>query len=402
MSNGVHLHFDPVGGIAGDMVCAALLDAFPEHLDALKATVASLGPPEGCAVAVEAIHTPLRGSRFRVLLPQQPDHRHRHWRDIRALLAESLTEEGVRARALAIFERLAQAEAHVHGVPVDAVEFHEVGDWDSIVDIVGAAYLLERLDVRGASCGPLPLGGGTVRAAHGELPVPAPATLELLAGFAFHDDGVAGERVTPTGAAILAALPRAAVARDLLRATGVGFGTRSLGARPNCLRVLCFERADADIPGAVVEQLTELAFEVDDQSPEDLAAALDRLRASEGVRDVNALGQVGKSGRLAQGVRLLLESEALQAVIDRCLRETTTIGLRWHVVERLALARRQVEVDVEGRRLQVKVVERPGGATAKVESRSLADVADAAERARLRRLGEDAALSVLNENGEHE
>jgi hypothetical protein len=158
--------------------------------------------------------------------------------------------------------------------------------------------------------------------------------------------------------------------------------------------VLCLERADSAIPGATVEQLTELAFEVDDQSPEDLAAALDRLRAAAGVRDVNALGQVGKSGRLAQGVRLLLEPEALQAVIDRCLRETTTIGLRWHAVERLALARRQVEVDVEGRRLQVKVVERPGGATAKVESRSLAGIADAAERARLRRLAEEAALGV--------
>ena len=93
----------------------------------------------------------------------------------------------------------------MHGVPVEAVEFHEVGDWDSIIDIVGAAYLLEKLEVRGASCGPLPLGGGTVRTAHGELPVPAPATLQLLEGFAWHDDGLAGERVAPTGAAIASA-----------------------------------------------------------------------------------------------------------------------------------------------------------------------------------------------------
>ena len=392
MSNGLRLHFDPVGGIAGDMLCAALLDAFPAHLDGLRATVASLGPPHGWSVEVEAVSSPLRGSRFRVLLPRRPDHRHRHWLDIRALLEERLADDGVRSRALAIFEGLAQAEARVHGVPIEAVEFHEVGDWDSITDIVGAAYLLERLDVRGASCGPLPLGGGTVRTAHGELPVPAPATLELLEGFAFHDDGIAGERVTPTGAAILAALPRVPAASGILRATGVGFGTRNLGAKPNCLRVLCFEAGSTAIPGATIEQLIELAFEVDDLPPEDLAAALDRLRSIEGVLDANTLPQVGKAGRLAQGVRLLLRPEVLHAVVDRCLRETSTIGLRWHAVERLALARRQVDVEIEGRRLEVKVVERPGGATAKVESRSLADVADAAERARLRRLAEAAAL----------
>jgi len=394
--NGFCLHLDPVGGVAGDMVCAALLDAFPEHLDGLRATVAGLGPPEGLAVWLERVESPLRGRRFRVTLPPRPDHHHRHWRDIRTLLGERLADEGVRRRALAIFERLAQAEARVHGVPVEEVEFHEVGDWDSIVDVVGAAYLLERLDLRGASCGPLPLGGGTVRTAHGELPVPAPATLELLEGFAFHDDGIASERVTPTGAAILAALPRVPAAGGILRATGVGFGTRSLGTRPNCLRVLCFEADSAAVPGATIEQLIELAFEVDDQSPEDLAAALDRLRTCEGVLDVNVLSKVGKSGRLAQGVRILLGPEALDAVTDRCLRETTTIGLRWHRVERLALTRRQVEVEIEGRRLEVKVVDRPGGATAKVESRSLAAVADAAERARLRRLAEEAALRVLD------
>ena len=351
--------------------------------------------PRGWSVELQSVSSPLRGRRFRVTLPPRPDHHHRHWRDIRTLLGERLTDDGVRSRALAIFARLAEAEARVHGVPVDAVEFHEVGDWDSIVDIVGAAYLLERLDVRGASCGSLPLGGGTVRTAHGELPIPAPATLELLGGFAFHDDGIAGERVTPTGAAILAALPRVPAPGGVLQATGVGFGTRSLGTRPNCLRVLCFDGTGLAIAGAAVEQLIELAFDVDDQSPEDLAAALERLRAAEGVLDVNTLPQVGKLGRLAQGVQVLLRPEALHAVVDRCLRETSTIGLRWHTVERLALARRQVEVEIEGRRLEVKIVERPDGATAKVESRSLADIADAAERARLRRLARGGGVEGL-------
>ena len=394
VTQGLHLRFDPVGGIAGDMLCAALLDAFPEYLEDLRATIAALEPPIGWAVAVETLHTPLRGSRFRVLLPQQPDHRHRHWRDIRALLERALTDAGVRGRALAIFERLAAAESRVHGVPLEAVEFHEVGDWDSIIDIVGAAYLLERLEVHSASCGPLPLGGGTVRTAHGELPVPAPATLQLLEGFAWYDDGVTGERVTPTGAAIVSALPPAPADGGVLRTTGVGFGTRHLGSKPNCLRVLCFDAAPV---GAVVpERLLELAFEVDDQAPEDLAAALGRLREAEGVLDLNTLALVGKAGRIAQGVRLLLRPEALDNVVDRCLRETTTIGLRWYAVKRLALPRRQVAVEIAGRQLDVKVVDRPGGATAKVESRSLAGVADASERARLRRLGEEAALKAEN------
>ena len=391
---GLHLLFDPVGGIAGDMLCAALLDAFPEHLEGLRATIAALEPPVGWAVSVETLYRPLRGSRFRVLLPQRPDHRHRHWRDIRVMLDRGLKDAGVRGRALAIFERLAAAESRVHGVPVEAVEFHEVGDWDSIIDIVGAAYLLERLEVRSASCGPLPLGGGTVRTAHGELPVPAPATLQLLEGFAWHDDGLAGERVTPTGAAIASVLPLAQTSGGVLRATGVGFGNRHLGSKPNCLRVLCFDAAP--VGAGVPERLLELAFEVDDQTPEDLATALDKLRAAEGVLDLNSLALVGKAGRIAQGVRLLLRPEALDNVVDRCLRETTTIGLRWYAVERLALPRRQVAVDVEGRRLDVKVVDRLGGATAKVESRSLADVTDATERARLRRLGEEAALKADN------
>jgi uncharacterized protein (TIGR00299 family) protein len=390
VSKGLRLHFDPVGGIAGDMACAALLDAFPEHLDGLRATIAALAPPVGWAVELHEVAGPIRGRRFRVVLPERPDHRHRQWRDIRALLEARLADAAVRARALAIFTRLAEAEARVHGVAVDDVEFHEVGDWDSIIDIVGVAYLLERLGVAAASCGALPLGGGTVRTAHGELPVPAPATLALLEGRAWHDDGVGGERVTPTGAAILAALASPATPPGgTLRAVGTGFGTRRLGSRPNCLRALCFE--DADTPLAT-ETLLELAFDVDDQPAEDLADALERLRAVAGVVDVRSLAALGKRGRLVQGVRLLLHPAALTETIDRCLRDTATIGLRWHAVERAVLPRRLVEVEVEGRRMQVKVVERPGGATAKVESRSLADVAEATERARLRRLAEAAAL----------
>ncbi len=389
---GLHLHLDPVGGIAGDMLCAALLDAFPDRLDGLRAAVTRLDPPAGWAVELEPVREPFAGRRFHVVLPARPDHRHRHWREIRRLLDAAGLAPGVNARAVDIFSRLAAAEARVHGVAVDDVEFHEVGDWDSIVDIVGAAWLLDAAGVATASCGPLPLGGGNVRSAHGPLPVPAPATLELARGLRWHDDGIGGERVTPTGAAILAALRTAASPPPgVLQASGVGFGTRRLEGRPNCLRALFLEPTTATLPQT--ETLIEIAFDVDDQTAEDLAGALDRLRASDGVLDAATVPAVGKHGRLAQHVKLLCRPGSLPAVAQRCLRESTTIGLRWHPVERLALPRRFVEVEVEGRPLTVKVVDRPGGPTAKAESRCLADVGDAAERQRLRRLAEAAALA---------
>ena len=388
MSNELYLRLDPIGGIAGDMFCAALLDAFPEHLDGLRSTIAALGPPQGWSVELDACTHPLRGSRFNVRLPNKPALVHRTWGDIRSLLEGAAIAAGVKKQALAIFGHLAQAEATVHGMPIDEVHFHEVGDWDSIIDIVGAAFLIDRLGVVSASCRSLPLGGGTVSSMHGILPVPAPATLRLLEGFPWHDDGVIGERVTPTGAAIVRSLVKTASVVGTLCAHGIGFGTRSLGLIPNCLQVLCLE---ATQPPSW-ERLIELAFDVDDQTPEDLAHALDRLRTCDGVLDLHTIPAVGKAGRLTHGVRLLLRPERLQSVIDACFRETTTIGLRWHGVERVVLPRHALDIEVEGRKLEVKVVKRPGGDTAKVEARSLLGVSGMTERQRLRDLGRERAL----------
>jgi uncharacterized protein (TIGR00299 family) protein len=385
----MHLHLDPVGGVAGDMFCAAILDAFPDYIEGLRRSVIVLHPPDGWTVDLEACTHPVSGRRFGVHLPRRPISPSRTWGDIRAMLERAPLHPGVTKHALAIFGHLAEAEAAVHSSHVDEVHFHEVGGWDSIIDIVGAAYLIDRLGIVSASCGSLPWGGGLVQSMHGVLPIPAPATLRLLEGFQWHDDGVIGERVTPTGAAILRHLVSAGDVRGKLRTHGVGFGTRTLGAIPNCLRVMIFEAPLASLPG---ERLIELAFEVDDQTPEDLAQALDRLRALEGVLNVLTVPAVGKAGRLTNGVRLLLRPEQLQFLIDACFRETTTIGLRWHVVDRAKLPRRAMEIEVAGRRLEVKVVERPGGRTAKVEARSLQDEARVVERQRLRTLGQKAAL----------
>ena len=155
------------------------------------------------------------------------DHGHVHWRRLRERLAAAPLDAAVAAQAIAIFGLLAEAEAGVHGVAVDEATFHEVGAWDSIADIVAAAYLIETIGAESWSAGSLPLGGGRVRCAHGELPVPAPATLRLLEGFSFHDDGRPGERVTPTGAAILKALVTSTgFGSGRLEKTGHGFGLR--------------------------------------------------------------------------------------------------------------------------------------------------------------------------------
>jgi uncharacterized protein (DUF111 family) len=274
---------------------------------------------------------------------------------------------------------------------------------DSLADIVAAASLIAaHADADGDaswSCAPLPLGGGRVNTAHGPLPVPAPAVALLLEGFVVIDDGIGGERVTPTGAAILRHLhahaPPPAGARTLL-GTGLGFGTRSLPGLANVLRVLVAQRrpvAPSDAPA--YRELAVVSFEVDDQSPEDLAAGLERVRALRGVHDALQMPAFGKKGRMAAHIQVLAAPEALAAVVDACFRQTTTIGLRTQIVQGRTLPRHAAEVAVQGRAVRVKRVARPGGATGKAEADDLRDVAGQAERARLRQQAERMAEQDL-------
>jgi pyridinium-3,5-bisthiocarboxylic acid mononucleotide nickel chelatase len=395
----VHIHLDPVGGIAGDMFTAALLDAWPELGEGAMAAVRAAGLGDEVRLAHLRHHDgTLTGSRFAVdRQAAAPGHDHVHWRRLRErLLASALVPE-VAARAVAIFSLLAEAEAAVHGHAVEDVTFHEVGAFDSIADIVAAAHLIEALGAKGWSIGPLPLGSGRVRAAHGELPVPAPATVRLLEGFACFDDGRPGERVTPTGAAILRHLAPAQglgrAPRRLQRA-GYGFGTKRFEGISNVLRVLAFAPVEAPGEGAV-EQVAVVRFEVDDQAPEDLAIGLDNLRAQDGVLDVLQAPAVGKKGRLVVAVQLLVRPERLDEVTAACFSETTTLGLRWTIEARRVLARR--EVSKGG--VRVKLATRPGGViSAKAESDDLRAGAGLAGRRHRRLAAEHAALEE-DENG---
>ena len=402
---GPRFHLDPVGGLAGDMFAAALLDARPALRAPVQAALSRLGLPPSVEICIDAHRDALlAGARFRVT-PPAADEAGGHVRFTAILdrLRAVPIEPGVRDRARAIFTLLAGAEGVVHGTAPAEVVFHEVGAWDSIADIVAAAFLIEALGAARWSAGSIPLGSGRVRSAHGLLPVPAPAAAHLLRGFATHDDGIEGERVTPTGAAILAHLaPAQAPAREPERLVGIGtgFGSRTLPGLSNVLRVIEFAPLAAH---AGQETVAVLRFEVDDQTPEDLALGLDRLRARPGVLDVVQWPACGKKGRLLAMVQVLAEPASLEAALAATFGETTTLGVRWSRVSRGVLARDMVRHTDDRGTVRVKRATRPaGGRTAKAELDDLADGAGHAIRESRRRDAERAALGTTEKTTENE
>jgi uncharacterized protein (TIGR00299 family) protein len=400
----MHIHLDAVGGVAGDMFIAAMLDAFPDLRGGMLGAIRAAGlPPEVHVGFAEHQDHALTGLRFRVIEPRAAEllvaaHHHPHtpFADIRAHLQSCALTPAVRDRAIGIFSILAEAEAKVHGKTVDTVSFHELGEWDSIADIVGAAFLIDALSIDAAatwSVSSLPLGRGRAKTAHGMLPIPTPATVLLLEGFEFADDGLEGERVTPTGAAILRHLgctqTASRRARRLLR-TGIGFGTRTFPGISNVLRVLAFDEV-RESRGS--DEVAQVQFEVDDQTPEDLAIALDKLRSHPSVLDVLQTPAFGKKGRMTMHIQLLADVADMEAVFEACFSETTTIGLRFQVMQRRKLARASTTVEAAGRQMRVKVADRPGRKTAKVEADDLLNVIGGrAERERLQREAEQVVL----------
>ncbi len=394
-----HIHLDPLGGLAGDMFLGAVLDAWPELAEGAIAAMRAAGLPEDWQVR----HLPhrdgaLTGSRMGIEPPAAGEHApHGMYVEIRRRIGAAGLASGVAARALAILDLLAEAEAKVHGRPIEQVHFHARADWDSIADSVGAAVVIEALGASWATA-PLPVGRGRIASSHGALPVPAPAAALLLQGFAVIDDGIDGERVTPTGAAILrhlAAAPGLPPGPWQLAATGIGFGTRKLPGMSNAVRVLAYEQAAG---ARSDEQVAVVSFEVDDQNPEELALGLDALRAQDGVLDVIQVAAIGKKGRLASQVQLLVRPERLDAAVEACFAETTTLGLRWRIEARAVLGREQVAVGDVG----VKIATRPGGVrTAKSEIDQVA-VGPGGQAGRARRRQEAEARALRSGDGEAE
>jgi uncharacterized protein (TIGR00299 family) protein len=392
MSDRLRIRLDPIGGVAGDMFVASLLDAFPDRAPLLDEALGSLTPPEGVSWRVEAAKVSgFAGRRFQVSEPHAKGHGHYSYKSLIRLIGDAGLAAPVRDRALDIYARLAEAEAAVHGGSLDDVVFHEVGAWDSVVDVVAAACLIESLSPVEWFCGPLPIGRGAVRTAHGAIPVPAPAALRLLRGMPVVDDGIEGERITPTGAAILAHIaPRFdTFPAGRLLGAGYGFGARALPGRLNALRMIVFAAAPQR-PEVATEEMVRLSCDLDDQTPEDVAIAVDRLRLIEGVVDVTTSVAAGKKGRIALRLDVLARPECLPEAQSQLLEQTTSLGIRWHTVYRAVLPRGSEVVETSAGPVRRKRADRSAGPTFKAESDDIAALGDTHEaRKRIRIEAED-------------
>ena len=360
-------YLDAFSGVSGDMTVGALLDlGLP--LARVRETIATLGL-DGVTVDAERVaRSGIGATKFHVRVhgehPDPPrrhahhhDHAHRPYRDIRALLQRSGLTDRVRADALAIFARLAEAEGRVHGVAPDDVEFHEVGALDAIVDVVSACLGFDHLGVEAIHAGPLPLGQGLARSAHGPLPVPPPAVVELVRGRPVRLEDGPCELVTPTGAAIVAALARPEPVPELrIAAVGYGAGDRVLDDRPNLLRIVVGEPVvDAGADDVVVLEAT-----IDDMSPQLYEHVLERLLAA-GARDAFLVPVVMKKSRPATMLRVLAAPGDRERLATIVFAETTTIGLRWVAERRMVLAREETRVETPWGSVRVKVARAPDG-----------------------------------------
>ncbi len=350
-----HLHLDLVGGIAGDMTVAALVDAGADFAT-LEQRLRDSGLPFSAVSLDRQWKGGMAGARFTVRAEVQAPSR--HWKDIRGLLQRASLPDRARQLALDIFGTLAAAEGHVHGCTPDEVHFHEVGAMDSIVDIVGAALAVDLLDATSFSCSAVPICAGSVRGDHGVMPLPAPATARLLLGFTLVPVAGSLETVTPTGAAILATLcaqpaGRAASAPPAMRllATGTGMGSAELPDRPNVLRVLLGERVTtpaaampAGAAGAAHGHAVIIEAAIDDMDPRIYGAVAQHLFAA-GALDVVLLPLQMKKQRPGTLLSVLARPELEGVLTEIILRETTTLGVRSHDVRRTELVRRHERVE---------------------------------------------------------
>jgi pyridinium-3,5-bisthiocarboxylic acid mononucleotide nickel chelatase len=352
---------DAFSGLSGDMIAGAMIDAGADF-DELRTALASL-PLDGYRLATRRkLVSGISALKFDVEVSAvQPE---RDLSDIREIVRRaSALSDGVKDRAMAIFGVLAEAEAKIHRTTPEEVHFHEVGAVDSIIDIVAAAWGFERLELGEMLVSPLPAGSGFVRSQHGIIPVPAPATAELLTGFPMRMGDGASEMVTPTGAAILRALAvPAPPAMDLcVERVGYGAGTKEFADRPNVLRLMVGERPRSNEQTYETDELLDIEANIDDLNPQIYDHAIELLFEA-GARDVTLTPTIMKKGRPAVTISVLAEPSARERIAAVLFAETSTIGLRYHPVARLKLTREIKEVETRWGRVRVKV-SRGGGDT---------------------------------------
>jgi len=340
-------YFDCFSGVSGDMTLGALV-----HLGVpvqwLEESVRGLPLSDFKIEAQTVSRNGIQAVRIQVHTTET--HHHRGWEDIQRLIQGSALSETVKANSLAVFDRLAEAEAKVHGCSKASVHFHEVGAIDAIVDIVGVCLGLEYLGIQTLWVSPLPMGSGFVNCAHGVLPVPAPATLEILKGAPVYGCDAGVELVTPTGAAIVAGMAKGYSSLPPMRvqAIGYGAGAREVQGRPNLLRILvgtplAGTLMDACSGAEASETLVMVETCIDDMNPEIFSYLMETLFA-DGALDVFWVPVQMKKSRPGTWVHVLCTPGQRQAIVERLLSETTTLGVRFHEVRRTVLGRESVEV----------------------------------------------------------
>lgn len=341
-------HFDPFAGISGDMTVGALLDA-GAPAEPLLAGLDSLST--GARFTIEKVKRKgIAATKFTVAFDDQK--KHRHLPHIEKLLDASSLPDAVKENSKRVFRVLGAAEAHVHGVAIEKVHFHEVGAVDSICDIAGACLALHLLGVERVSCAPINTGSGAVECDHGTMPVPTPATAILLAGKPIYARGPETELTTPTGAAIVAALATTfgAMPAMIIEKSGFGAGTKDFPALSNVLRVLIGESSGASESTTI----SVIEANIDDSTPQVLGYAMERLFDA-GALDVTLESLVMKKQRPGVLVRVLARPEDQEKLAALLFRETSTLGLRITTAERRVEARHFVTVDTADGKVRIKV-----------------------------------------------
>ena len=349
-------YFDCFSGVSGDMALGALLACGADEA-AFRQALAGLAVP-GYELKIERVtRGGLAATDVDVVLREQEQGHGRHLSDIAALLERSTLSETVRQKALAVFGRLADAEAKIHGTSRDEIHFHEVGAVDAIVDIVGVCLLLEMLGIKRVALSALPCGYGTITCAHGVLPVPAPATLELLAGFPVYPVDIRGALVTPTGAALLTTLAGSDAAGPMpamrVLTSGFGAGKKQFDPnRPNLLRVVVGETEES--MDGTPQTVSVLETNLDDQNPEGFDLLMERLFAA-GALDVFFAPIQMKKNRPATLLTVLCSPEKTEDLAIILFRESGTFGIRIREQKRLTLTRSWETAATKYGPIQVKI-----------------------------------------------
>jgi len=335
-------YFDCFAGASGDMILGSLMDAGLE-IEQLKGELAKLHLTHYDLQVKKVVKKGVGGCQAVVVVDEDHHHQHhRHLADIKSIIAQSDLEDSIRQKSIAIFTRLAEAEAKVHQTTIEQIHFHEVGAMDAIIDVVGAVAGIAALGIQKIVCSPLHLGSGTVACAHGVLPVPAPATAELVKGKPVYSTGVVGELLTPTGAAILTTLAADFGPMPAMSVEKVGYGAgTSEPAIPNLLRVMIGQTAEK-VKEVEMEQVAVIETNIDDMNPQMYDYLIKKILKM-GAMDIFLTPVQMKKNRSGTLVTIICQPQRVDEFSDFLLRETTTIGLRWRIDNRIK-AHRTIQV----------------------------------------------------------